>query len=84
MRFKQQGTIVTADLHGVYQRDARDILAGWLNNAPANVTELRVIHGYQHGTTLRDMIRNEFSHPRVKSILPSLNPGETRLILGKK
>ena len=84
MRFKQEGTIVTADLHGVYQRDARDILAGWLNNAPANVTELRVIHGYQHGTTLRDMIRNEFSHPRVKSILPSLNPGETRLILGKK
>lgn len=84
MRFKQEGTIVTADLHGVYQRDARDILAGWLNNAPANVTELRVIHGYQHGTTLRDMIRKEFSHPRVKSILPSLNPGETRLILEKK
>ena len=84
MRFKQEGTIVTADLHGVYQRDARDILAGWLNNAPANVTELRVIHGYQHGTALRDMIRKEFSHPRVKSILPSLNLGETMLNLWKK
>lgn len=84
MRFKREGTVVTADLHGVYERDARDILAGWLNNAPAGVTELRVIHGYQRGTTLRDMIREDFSHPRVKSILPSLNPGETRMILRKK
>ena len=84
MRFQRNGSLVTADLHGVYERDARDILAGWLNNAPAAVTELRVIHGYQHGTTLRDMIREDFSHPRVKSVLPSLNPGETRLILRKK
>lgn len=84
MRFKREGTIVTADLHGVYERDAKDLLAGWLNQAPADVTELRVIHGYQRGTTLRDMIREGFSHPRVKSILPSLNPGETRLILRKK
>lgn len=84
MRFKREGTIVTADLHGVYERDAKDLLAGWLNQAPADVTELRVIHGYQRGTTLRDMIRGDFSHPRVKSILPSLNPGETRLILRKK
>ena len=28
-----------------------------------------------------DMIRQDFSHPRVKAILPSLNPGETRLLL---
>ncbi len=84
MRFKREGTIVTADLHGVYQRDAKDLLAGWLNQAPADVTELRVIHGYQRGTTLRDMIREDFTHPRVKSVLPSLNPGETRLILRKK
>lgn len=84
MRFKREGTIVTADLHGVYERDAKDLLAGWLNQAPADVTELRVIHGYQRGTTLRDMIRRDFSHPRVKSVLPSLNPGETRLILRKK
>lgn len=81
MRFHIQGTVATADLHGVYERDARDILAGWLNTAPQTVTELRVIHGYQRGTTLRDMIRQDFAHPRVKAILPSLNPGETRLIL---
>ena len=45
MRFQIQGTVATADLHGVYQQDAKDLLSGWLNTAPAAVTELRVIHG---------------------------------------
>ena len=62
---------------------AKDLLSGWLNTAPASVTELRVIHGYQRGTALRDMLRSGFSHPRVKAVLPSLNPGETRLVLKK-
>lgn len=83
MRFQIQGTVATADLHGVYQQDAKDLLSGWLNTAPAAVTELRVIHGYQRGTALRDMLRSGFSHPRVKAVLPSLNPGETRLVLKK-
>ena len=83
MRFQRQGSLATVDLHGVYERDARDLLAGWLNTAPAEVTELRVIHGYQNGTALRDMLRSGFSHPRVKAVLPSLNPGETRLVLKK-
>ena len=83
MRFQRQGSLATVDLHGVYERDARDLLAGWLNTAPAEVTELRVIHGYQRGTALRDMLRCGFSHPRVRAVLPSLNPGETRLILKK-
>ena len=77
MRFQIQGTVATADLHGVYQQDAKDLLSG------AAVTELRVIHGYQRGTALRDMLRSGFSHPRVKAVLPSLNPGETRLVLKK-
>ena len=83
MRFQIQGTVATADLHGVSQQDAKDLLSGWLNTAPAAVTELRVIHGYQRGTALRDMLRSGFSHPRVKAVLPSLNPGETRLVLKK-
>ena len=83
MRFQRQGSLATVDLHGVYERDARDLLAGWLNTAPAEVTELRVIHGYQRGTALRDMLRGGFCHPRGRAVLPSLNPGETRLILKK-
>ena len=83
MRFQIQGTVAMADLHGVYQQDAKDLLAGWLNTAPASVTELRVIHGYSGAPPCGDMLRSGFSHPRVKAVLPSLNPGETRLVLKK-
>lgn len=81
MRFQIHGSVATADLHGVYQQDAKDLLSGWLSTAPKTVRELRVIHGYQRGTALRDMLRGEFSHPRVKAVLSTLNPGETRLLL---
>ncbi|HJB98004.1 MAG TPA: Smr/MutS family protein [Candidatus Acutalibacter pullicola] len=81
MRFKREGPVAVVDLHGVYEREARMLLEGWLNQAPEEVQELRVIHGYQRGTVLRDMVREEFAHPRVAVVLPSLNPGETRLLL---
>ncbi len=81
MRFKRDGSIMTVDLHGVYERDAKDLLLNWLDHAPAGVTELRVIHGSNRGTVLRDMVREELSHPKIKAKLPTLNPGETRLIL---
>ena len=75
MRFQIQGTVATADLHGVYQQDAKDLLSGWLNTAPAAVTELRVIHGYQRGTALRDMLRSGFSPPKGESGAAQLEPG---------
>lgn len=72
---------MTVDLHGVYEENARDLLLNWLDHAPAGITELRVIHGSNRGTVLRDMVRNDLKHPRIKAKLPTLNPGETRLIL---
>lgn len=81
MRFRREGTVMTVDLHGVYEENARDLLLNWLDHAPAGITELRVIHGSNRGTVLRDMVRNDLKHPRIKAKLPTLNPGETRLIL---
>lgn len=72
---------MAVDLHGMYAQDAENLLLNWLDHAPAGVAELRVVHGSNRGTVLRDMVREELSHPRIKSKLPSLNPGETRLIL---
>lgn len=72
---------MTVDLHGVYEENAKDLLLNWLDHAPAGITELRVIHGSNRGTVLRDMVRNDLKHPRIKAKLPTLNPGETRLIL---
>lgn len=81
MRFRKEGSVVSVDLHGVYLEDARDLLLNWLDHAPAGVTELRVIHGSNRGTVLRDMVREELSHPKIREKLPTLNPGETRIVL---
>ena len=81
MRFKREGSVMSADLHGASVENARDLLLTWLDHAPQSVTELRVIHGYNRGTLLRDMVREELSYPRIKEKLPALNPGETRLVL---
>lgn len=72
---------MSVDLHGVYLENARELLLNWLDHAPPGVTELRVIHGSNRGTVLRDMVRQELNHPKIKAKLPTLNPGETRLIL---
>lgn len=81
MRFRREGPVMSVDLHGVYLEDARELLLNWLDHAQPGITELRVIHGSNRGTVLRDMVREELSHPKIKAKLSTLNPGETRLIL---
>ncbi len=75
---------MTADLHGLYEADARELLLNWLDHAPAGIKELRVIHGSNQGTVLKEMVRQGLHHPKIKAVLPTLNPGETRLLLRKK
>lgn len=72
---------MSVDLHGTSAETAKSLLLSWLDHAPESVKELRVVHGSNRGTVLRDMVRNELSHPRIRSKLPALNPGETRLVL---
>lgn len=57
MRFRREGAVMSVDLHGVYLEDARELLLNWLDHAQPGVTELRVIHGSNRGTVLRDMVR---------------------------
>ena len=81
MRFKRDGTVMSVDLHGMYEEDAKNLLLNWLDHVPPGVTELRAIHGSNRGTVLLEMIREGLKHPKIKSKLPTLNPGETRIIL---
>lgn len=83
MRFIRNGDVMSVDLHGMYVENARRLLENWLSHAPGDIKELRVIHGYCQGDALLTMLRQGFTHPRVSSVLPALNPGETRLILNK-
>lgn len=81
MLTSQNGSTLTADIHGMYAADAKRQLQQLLSRAGRDVREIVVIHGYSHGQVLRNMVRIELKHPRIQSKLLSLNQGQTRIIL---
>ena len=74
---------VTADIHGMTAEDAKSELQKLLTRLPQKTEELLVIHGYNGGQVLRDMVRGQLKHPRIQSKLLSLNAGQTRILLKK-
>lgn len=74
--------IIEIDVHGMNQSQVKTLMNKTLKNAKQNIYMIRIIHGYQHGTALRQMLRRQYrTHPRVKHIELSLNPGITEFIL---
>lgn len=74
--------IMELDLHGKNQYQARIAIESALRKATSATYRLRLIHGFNSGTRLRDMIRDEFAdHPKVRRIVAGLNDGVTDLIL---
>ena len=71
-------SIVTLDLHGKTEYQARATINGVLNRS-RGVYRIRCIHGYHDGTVLRDMIRREFSSRVLR--LQVINEGTTDLVL---
>lgn len=81
MHVVKTDSTLEVDLHGLTAEDAKRRLEHLLSNAAPEVREVRVIHGYNSGQALRDMVRLRLKHPRIASKLVTLNPGETRLLL---
>lgn len=74
--------ICDIDVHGMTLTQAQICIDAKLRRADRSVYRLRVIHGYNSGTALRDMIRKTYSkHPKVKRIELGLNQGVTELVL---
>lgn len=70
------------DVHAMNQFQAKTYIDSQLKRAKEDVYIIRIIHGYNRGTALRDMIRKEYRcHPKVKRVEVSLNPGITDLVL---
>ncbi|MBR5739644.1 MAG: Smr/MutS family protein [Lachnospiraceae bacterium] len=73
---------VTIDLHGKTTTEAVGVVGRALANAGSGVYQLRLIHGYNRGTKIRDIIYEWYRYdPKVKRILPGDNPGITILVL---
>lgn len=68
---------VTVDVHGLTTRQAKRLI----NNIIAMIRcsfELDIIHGYHHGTAIRDMIYTDLSNTKIRSKhLELWNPGIT-------
>ncbi|MCD7949392.1 MAG: Smr/MutS family protein [Erysipelotrichaceae bacterium] len=74
--------MIEVDVHGLTQSEAKTRIMQILNSTDKNVYMIRIIHGYHHGTALRNMIRRNFrKHPKVERIEFGLNQGVTELIL---
>lgn len=74
--------IVKIDLHGKNQYQARIALDAALRRTHPGTMRLRVIHGSNNGTALRDMVREEYArHPKVLRLETRLGDGVTDLVL---
>jgi len=74
---------IRIDVHGMYVEDAMELLRERVAKAPHNTEKIVVVHGYNHGTALKDAVRRLRS-PRIVEVAPSfVNEGETVIWLRK-
>ena len=78
-RIKVSEGNITVDLHNLGTKDAM-ILINNIININRDECNIRLIHGYNHGIALKDMINSRFKNPRiVKKQAVSGNLGMTIL-----
>lgn len=72
---------ITLDLHGLTVADARKKLQNAISAASPQTKQIRVIHGCNNGTAIRDMVRKQ-SSPRIDGMTRGIaNDGETIIFL---
>ncbi|NLK70718.1 MAG: DNA mismatch repair protein MutS [Clostridiales bacterium] len=75
------GFTLTVDLHGMTVAEARSELLRILKTCPKHIKEIDVIHGYTKGQALQNLIRRDFTHPRIDRKIITMNNGCTTFIL---
>ena len=76
------GPFVQIDLHGMRQEEAVKVIDRAIASAGPSTYQIRLVHGYNRGTSLRTMIRQWYQYDsKVKRIIPGDNPGITILVL---
>lgn len=75
------GRIEEIDIHGMTVNEAISELDYFLEYVSEDTQEVIVVHGYNQGKRLLQMVRNEFQHKRIKRKMVSMNPGITIFLL---
>ena len=74
--------IITIDLHGLFQDEAIKVIDKTLKIADSSTYQIKLIHGYNRGISLKNMIYEEYKyHTKVRRIQPGDNLGITVLVL---
>ena len=74
--------IIDIDLHGMYRDEAIKAIDKALRSADSGTYQIRLVHGYNHGTSLKNMLIEEYRyHPKVLRVKPGDNLGTTVLVL---
>ncbi len=77
--FRDKEGEIIVDVHGMKCYEAKRFINNIINTSRSKV-KITVIHGYNHGTAIRDMIRNGYENAHVKYVIPDKkNKGITRI-----
>ena len=77
--FEEDGTpVIQVDLHEFSCRQAQKTLMNIIAMYRFGF-KLEIIHGYNHGTAIKDMIRKDFTNKRIIGKYYPRNPGRTIL-----
>jgi len=76
------GGIIELDIHGMNRHQAKISIDSALRRAEACTYRIRVIHGFNCGTALRNLVRTAYlDHPKVIRLETRLGDGITDLVL---
>ena len=76
--------VIEVNTHGLYVEDALKAVDKAVKSAGKGVYKIKVIHGFNRGTSIRTAIYDEYKYgdnPKVKRVANGDNPGITELIL---
>ena len=73
--------VVSVDLHNMYKEEAKRLINEIIDINHVEFS-LEIIHGFNHGTILRNMVQSELKNQRiVNRYSPKWNPGSTYLVI---
>ena len=78
--YEGESISIRVDVHGLSRPEARRLIINTVNIGCNMAYTLMIIHGFHHGSAIKDMLANDFSLSRVHSNWPDpVNPGVTYL-----
>ena len=73
--------LIVADVHGLKCYQAKRFISNIVNVIQSSF-QLIIIHGYTHGTAIKDMLQHNFRNPHIQELFPDYrNKGVTHMII---